>query len=127
MSSALPHLTSIGSPRLNETAESQHRAGLFQRRPHSRCKDKCKLWWLGVPMVCLASDRLQALALSHPECRIMRGDGNCGWRGKVFPAISISRGVLTPCSCGVWLFRNPVRAARHDADSDGDFEVQVSE
>ncbi|KAJ5336529.1 Ovarian tumor otubain [Penicillium brevicompactum] len=28
--------------------------------------------------------KTNALALSHPECRIMRGDGNCGWRAVAF-------------------------------------------
>lgn len=27
--------------------------------------------------------KTNALAITHPECRIMKGDGNCGWRGMV--------------------------------------------
>ncbi|KUM65755.1 hypothetical protein ACN42_g1304 [Penicillium freii] len=28
--------------------------------------------------------KTNALAITHPECRIMKGDGNCGWRAVAF-------------------------------------------
>lgn len=30
----------------------------------------------------------QALSISHPMTRVMKGDGNCGWRGKYFDLIA---------------------------------------
>lgn len=78
---------STGAPCLNQTVQPQHRLGLLECGSNSSYKDKCKLWWLEPPVLpqCVShlTYCLQALAITHPECRIMKGDGNCGWRGMV--------------------------------------------
>lgn len=70
----------------------------------------------------------QALAVTHPMTRVMKGDGNCGWRGRAL--CTWKRSVylsLIVSSGGIRLFRNTLCASGHSARAAGTGPDQISQ